>query len=121
MARHRAAGVRTTARALAVGALFALAASLLQGALTPAKSYADTVTDSATSSTVTVAAKDVDQNISSAPMPNLKVTVSQTQNLTSQAVAGSGLSNTVLTPQTLTVTGNVYDYAAPNTIASPRT
>jgi len=86
MARHRAAGVRTTARALAVGALFALAASLLQGALTPAKSYADTVTDSATSSTVTVAAKDVDQNISSAPMPNLKVTVSQTQNLTSQAV-----------------------------------
>jgi len=86
MAKRGAEGSRGVVRALAVGSVFAILASLAQGVLNPAKSVADTVTDSATSSTVTVAAKDVDQNISSAPMPNLRVTVSQTQNLTSQAV-----------------------------------
>lgn len=86
MAKRGAEGSRGVIRALAVGSVFAILASLAQGVLNPAKSLADTVTDSATSSTVTVAARDVDQNISSAPMPNLRVTVSQTQNLTSQAV-----------------------------------
>ena len=37
-------------------------------------------------------------------------------NLTSIAVSGSGLSNTALSSQTLTVTGDVYDYAAPSVL-----
>jgi hypothetical protein len=40
-------------------------------------------------------------------------------NLTSKAASGSGLSNTALTSQTLTVTGNVYNYAAANTLTTP--
>ena len=40
-------------------------------------------------------------------------------NLTSKAVGGSGLSDTALTAQTVTLTGDVYNYAAPNAIASP--
>ena len=37
-------------------------------------------------------------------------------NLTSIAVSGSGLSNTALSSQTLTVTGDVYNYAAPSVL-----
>ena len=40
-------------------------------------------------------------------------------NFTSKAVGGSGLSDTALTPQMLTLTGDVYNYAAANAIASP--
>ena len=39
--------------------------------------------------------------------------------LTSKGVAGSGLSDTPLPWQTVTVTGNVYDYAVPASIVSP--
>ena len=44
--------------------------------------------------------------------------VSVPVSLTSKAIA-SGLSDTALPTQTVTVTGNVYDYAAPAPIASP--
>jgi hypothetical protein len=73
--------------ALAAGTTAALLVGIAQTWVLPASvSSADTVSDAATSSTVTVAARDVDPHIDSSPTPNLKVTVSQTKNLTSQAV-----------------------------------
>jgi len=47
---------------------------------------ADSSTSGATSSQVTLAAADYDMDYVHAPMPDLKVTVSQTQDLTSQGV-----------------------------------
>lgn len=79
--------LKSALRASAYGVTAALLTGVLQASLWPiSSSSANDITDSATSSTVTVAASDVDANIASAPMPNLRVTVSQTQNLTSQAV-----------------------------------
>ena len=40
-------------------------------------------------------------------------------NLTSKAVGGSGLSDTPLPSQTVTVTGDVYDYAVPYELHTP--
>lgn len=77
---------RNILRALAFGTLAALATSLVQLTVFPSKSQADIITDSATSSTVTVTAQAQDKAVVSAPMPDLQVTVSQTRDLTSQAI-----------------------------------
>ena len=46
------------------------------------------------------------------PVGGWPATGTVTVNFTSKAVGGSGLSDTALASQTLTLSGDVYDYAA---------
>ena len=84
----------TWVRSLATGASVGIAVSALlalSGVVVPSAS-------AETSSAVTVAAKDQDSDIANSPLPNLKVTLSQTRDLTSQGVTVSwsgGLKSTV--------------------------
>lgn len=73
-------------RSLAFGAVCALVSATLQLGFQAQSAYAAIISESATSSTITKTAQQVDDFIASAPMPNLSVTVSQTRDLTSQAV-----------------------------------
>jgi hypothetical protein len=78
--------MRDSARSLVCGVLATVVASSLLTLIPASPSSADLVSDGVTSSSQTVVAQQFDPYVSSSPMPDLKVTVSQTKDLTSQAV-----------------------------------
>ncbi len=74
-------------RAAATGVVGALVGALIVVALPNGSASAEAFNSLNTASAKTISAADLDPNVSSAPFPDLKVTVSQTENLMSQGVA----------------------------------
>jgi hypothetical protein len=87
MKRRLEAGARYASSALAFGMASSLfTAMVLINLVQPLAAHADEFSDAATSSAKTVSAASYDPNYTASPMPDLKVTVNQTADLTSQAI-----------------------------------